>query len=305
MQVAALALLAAAFPSTGHAVDFTADLTPDTTRYLSDPSFLPLQGQIYSETVYTHTDRSEDFHYASGFGYLHFSSNIDHYSQYFSYGVTDRLSLSASGSYSDESDHYSFTVGSSAPKRNDFDNPTFGATYRAIEQTDSPVSIDVTGSYSPAAVDQSSQSGTIGLHINRETKFLTIQGEFSATYIDQYDGLDSLTATRHDGYWNYLAGLRSQMRLTDQFALDSGVVYSKNSDIQYDGGFFRDSQDGTWTPYVALTYDIIPARVNLAFEYDHRFNGDDQRSSSFVGGPNGKWVNDNENLYAVHLRLLF
>jgi hypothetical protein len=156
-QVAALALIGlAAFPAPAQAVD----LTPDTTRYLSDPSFLPAEGQIYSETTYSHADRSEDFKFADGFRSEHHSSGTDRYSQTFGYGVTDRLSLSASGSYSDAQDHYSFADGgSSSPRRSDFDNPSFAITYRAIEQTDSPVSVDVKGSYSPAAVGQTSQSG--------------------------------------------------------------------------------------------------------------------------------------------------
>jgi hypothetical protein len=109
----------------------------------------------------------------------------------------------------------------------------------------------------------------------------------------------------HDGYWNYSAGLRSQVRLTDRFAVNSGVTYSNNSGIKFEDGFFRDSTDGSWTPFVALNYDIVPGQVALAFEYQHAFIGDDRRSSSFSFGPNGKWANDDENLYAVHLRLAF
>ena len=33
------------------------DLSADTTRYLSDPSFLPAQGQIYSDTTFGYTQQ--------------------------------------------------------------------------------------------------------------------------------------------------------------------------------------------------------------------------------------------------------
>lgn len=287
----------AAFPGTGRAID----LTPDTTRYLSDPSFLPLAGQIYSETTYSHTDRSEDFQFSHFSGQDHFSASADHYSQLFDYGVTDRLTVTASGSYSDESDHYSDGF---SPKHSDFDNPTFGLIYRAIDQTDSPVSVDVKGFYSPSAVSGQSQSAGGTVFISHETKFATIQGFVGATYIDQYSS-DTTVAASHDGYWNYNAGLRSQIRLTDQFALNSGVTFSKDSDTTYEGGYYRDSPDGTWSPFVALDYAIVPGQVDVAFEYDHSFVGDDHRSSPFFFGPNGKWTNDDQNLYAVHLRLLF
>jgi len=307
IQVAALALLAT-FPTVGHAVDLTVDLTPDTTRYLSDPSFLPLQGQIYSETIYTHTDRSNDLLFTGEPFKEHFSTSTDEGEQMFRYGVTDRLTLNASGSYSSIDQHTSasfasMSLGSNSSHNSDFNNPSFGATYRVIEQTDSPVSFDVTGSYSPSAVDQSSQSGSVNLFLNRETRFVTIQGEIGATYIDQYGGRNTPFITDHNGYWNYFAGVRSQIRLTDQFSINSGVLYSKDTDITYDDGAFRDSQDGTWTPFVTLSYGIVPGKVDVAFEYDHAFIGGDQRSDSF--GLFGKFSNDSRNLYAAHLRLLF
>ncbi len=286
----------AAVPGTGRAVD----LTPDTTRYLSDPSFLPLEGQIYSETTYSHTDRTEDFQPSHFPGQEHLSASTDSGIQYFSYGVTDRLSVNASGSYEGQSGHYS---DGSATTRSDFNNPSFGLIYRALDQTDSPVSVDVSGFYSPSAVSGQSQSGGGTVFVSRETKFATIQGYVGATYIDQYSSDTSVFAP-HDGYWNYTAGLRSQIRLTDRFAINSGVAFSKESDTTYEGGYFRDSPDGTWTPSVELDYAILPGKVDVAFQYQHSFIGDDHRSSPDYYGPNGKWTNNDENFYEVHLRLL-
>ena len=297
-RIAAIALLGlAACPAAGRAADFT----PDTTRYLSDPSFLPLQGQIYSETTYSHTDRTADFNFSDSAANEHVSGNGNHYSQSFSYGITDRLSVSADGSYSDTTQHYSFASGSPfSVGSNQFDDPSFAITYRAIEQAASPVSLDLKASYSPAAVDQTSQSGQIALFVSRELKFLTIQGEFGAAYTGQYDGRETSTVSDHNGYWNYFAGLRTQMRLTDRFAVNSGVVWSKNSDIRSDS---QGSFDSTWSPYAALTYAVVPGHVDLAFEYDHDFVGDEH--IHFAPGIDGKWTNGDENLYAVHLRLLF
>jgi hypothetical protein len=296
--VAAIALLGlAALPGTGRAID----LTPDTTRYLSDPSFLPLAGQILSETTYTHTDHSEDFQPSHFVGQNHFSANIDTGTQYFSYGITDRLSVNASGSYEGQSGHYS---DGAATTRDEFNNPRFGLTYRALDQAASPVSIDLSAFYSPSAVTGQSQQGGGTVAVSRETRFVTIQASVGASYIDQYSS-DTSAFTPHSGYWNYNAGLRSQIRVTDRFAVNSGVAFSKNSDITYEGGYFRDNADGTWTPNLALNYAIVPGQVDVAFEYDHSFLGDDHRSSPSYYGPNGVWTNDDQNLYAVHLRVLF
>jgi len=302
-SVALASIGLSALPTAAHAVD----LTPDSTRYLSDPSFLPLEGQVYSETVYLHTDRDEDLLLTSPFK-RHFSTTIDEGQQILRYGLTDRLSLYAAGSYSGTTQNASLSagslaLGSSSVSRNSFDDPSFGATYRIIEQADSPVSFDVTGTYSPSAVEHSAQSGQVSLFVNRETRFITIQGEAGASYIDAYGGPDTALATRHNSYWNYFVGIRSQMRLTNDFAINSGVTYSKNTDITYDGGSFRDSQDGTWSPFVSLSYGIVPGKVDVAFEYDHAFIGDTQRNGLIA--PIGKFDNDSQNLYAVHLRLFF
>lgn len=49
----------------------------------------------------------------------------------------------------------------------------------------------------------------------------------------------------------------------------------------------------------------MPGQVDVAFQYEHSFVGDDRRTSPFFFGPNGKWINDDENFYEVHLRVLF
>ena len=292
------------------------DLTPDTTRYLSDPSFLPLEGQVYSETVYIHSDRDEDLF--SGLLKEHFSTTANEGEQILRYGLTDRLSLYVAGSYSGATQTSSgsydgFSFGPTSTSRNDFNDPSFGATYRIVEQTDSPLSFDVTGTYSPSVVEHSSQSGQLSFFINRETRFITIQGEAGARFIDSYDGPGTAFAARQRDYWNYFFGIRSQMRLTDALAVNSGVVYSKNTDIAYDGEFYN-SQDGTWTPFVSLSYGIVPGKVDVAFEYDHAFIGDTKQNGPIgpIGlgmidriGPIGKFDNDSQNTYAVHLRLLF
>jgi hypothetical protein len=67
------------------------------------------------------------------------------------------------------------------------------------------------------------------------------------------------------------------------------------------GTTFVDFPGGSWSPYVALSYDVIPSRFNLAFEYDHDLIGDEIQR----GATNGAWINQFLHLYAVHFRLLF
>ena len=60
-----------------------------------------------------------------------------------------------------------------------------------------------------------------------------------------------------------------------------------------------------WPPSGELDNAIVPGQVDVAFQYEQSFVGDDRRTSPFFFGPNGKWINDDENFYEVHLRVLF
>ena len=56
-RLGALALCAALCPIASWAFD----LSPDTTRHLSDPSFLPNKGQLESVTSYSYGNTNEDW----------------------------------------------------------------------------------------------------------------------------------------------------------------------------------------------------------------------------------------------------
>lgn len=111
----------------------TIDLTPYAGRYLSDPNFLPLAGQVYGTTSYTHgwTDGSS----ANAFGVAtsDFHTNTNTLGQLLSFGITDDLSVNGSVEYVpvnnreiDYANGRSASVDSSG-----FSEPIFGATWRA------------------------------------------------------------------------------------------------------------------------------------------------------------------------------
>jgi hypothetical protein len=284
------------------------DFTPDTTRYLSDPSFLPLQGQLYSETIYSRASRDEDWRPAGGRINEHYSADTNSYGQRFRYGLSDRLSVGASASYTDTNEHYTYLF---RPRSNldksQLDSPTFSMTYRAIDQTDNPMSVDVEASVSPGIVDNEPRSSTVALFANRELGSVTIQGEGGAEYWSSYTTSHTLsgTPTNISSQWGYFLGARSQLRLTRGWAINSGIVYNKdlrNSLSQPAfGASYSNSAVATVTPFVTLCYDLIPGRFNLAFEYDHNFIGDESQG----GSSNGAWIKQSRNLYAAHIRLLF
>lgn len=276
---------------------WTIDVTPDTTQYLSDPSFIPKQWQIFSETTYSRTDVDEDFRTSAGTIQSHYSATGNHYAEALAFGITDRLSVHASGEYFSRNTTNAYTNGPTINGSNSqFENPSFGVTYRAITQPSNPVSVDIHLDYAPPAVNSAPQSGSVSFDVNREMKSFTVQAAASVSYNASYQSPINGSV---EGYWTYSTALRGQYRIVDRVSINSGLVYYGQSDTTYGG--YTGSFGPTISPYVTLNVDIWPSHANLAFEYDHYFLGDE----TFGGSASGAWVNQSENLYAVHLRLLF
>ena len=297
-------LLTASFTSLPAAA-WTLNVTPDTTQYMSDPSFIPSAGQIYSETSYARTHGDYEFSSTLGFsgsGSVH----NNQFTQQIWVGVTNELSVRGTDTYQSNN------------LTKQFENPTFSILYRVIAQTRYPMSVDIEANYTPPAAT-SSQSGGSTIYVSREMKSFTVQGEFGATYNDP--GSD------FSHFWGYFAGLRSQWRFTDYWALNSGVVYSgrtgnslsiTDSNASSQSSSTRStSYDGTVAPYVALAYEIWPTHANIAVEYQHSFIGDSHtngasyftQTNPLVANNNASYsssdFNQSQDLFAIHLRLLF
>jgi hypothetical protein len=292
-----------------------ADVTADATPYVSDPSFLPRQGEFYTETSYDYVTRDEDWRPGGGVITEHYTANSNTFLQQIQYGITNRLSVGGYGSYADTSEQFNYTFQPSTEVDvSRFNNPTFNATYRALEQFESPVSVYVEALFSPAIVANAPGSGGINVFVNRELRFatsrgemgLTLQGEIGASDDNAYTTSNPLNGVASDvtGQWNYFLAERSQLRLTQRWAINSGVVYSKDlgdSEQAAAGETYVIDSGTTVAPYVALVYAIVPSRANLALEYDHDFIGDDYRS----GAINGTWTNQSQNIYELELFLRF
>jgi len=292
------------------------DAIPDNTPYISDPSFLPRQGEIYSETTYAYSTRDQDWQPSGGAVDEHYSANSNSYIEQVEYGITNRLSVGGQGSYADTAEHYNYSFRSATDAdTNRFNNPTFNLTYRAINQLESPVSVYVEALFAPGIVDNAPHSAGVDLYVNRELSFptaqghigLTIQGELGTSYDDAYTTNNPLSGIASDitGYWSYLFAARSQLRLTHRWAINSGVVYSRdlsNSVISPGvGDAYVAAPTTTVAPYAALVFGIVPNRVNLALEYHYEFIGDDHHS----GASSGTWIDQSQSVYEMDLFLRF
>lgn len=308
-------------PVSGHAYDWSTGFAPDTTRYFSDPSFIPSEGQLTSGTTYGFHQISEDA-FNSTIKAANVKVNLNTVEQGFSYGITDRLSVNTSMSFEEEREKDTYSgFGENKFYSNGFTNPSFGVTYRAIDQTSYPISIDITAGYVPdllpARIASSEQAGTVasggqsagaGIAASWETKSFTALTSVSATYF----GAERATLVSNDSFetfgthYEYSWALKTQTRLSDIFSVDAGLVLSEETDYRQSTAQFTGTMEHglTTDPYVALNTFIVPNRFYVSLEYDHDWFGDEKRED-VQGTVPALWKNHSENQYFVRIRGLF
>jgi hypothetical protein len=304
LRIAGIASILALWPVAGWAID----LTPDPSWYLSDPAALTLKGRIESLSAFAYSETNETWENLSGVKSEHFLNANDQVTQTFFYGITDRLQIGAAANWSNSHDTYTYTASPTfESSKSGFGNPTFGATYRIVEQGRSPVSVDGTLQYSPAIGSDTGAAEYGKIAVSRKMKSLTIQEYVSAKYYEAYDTVDEFNeSTRSDGsYWDYQLGTATQLRLSDHWAINSGFAINFNSNQSNADATshfaYTDRHDSSVEPYVGIQYEIMPNRMIVGIEYEHDFIGDDHRS----GTNNGMWTDQSRDFYAANLRLLF
>lgn len=317
---AALVLL----PVSGHAYDWSTSFSPDTTRYLSDPSFIPLKGQLTSGTTYGFQRTSENAFRGGNPEAVGVKINWNTIEQGFTYGITDRLSINTSMSFEQkrETDSYPY-IGDYKFYSDGFTNPSFGVTYRSVDQTSSPVSIDIGGTYTPdllpARLASSEQAGTVAsggqvvgafVAASRETKSFTVLTSISANYFgDQRATVVSDDSVEKTGaHYGYSWALKTQTRLSDRFSVDAGLSLSQTTGYRQSNaqeGYTDTERHGlTTNPYVALNTFIVPNRIYVGLAYDHYWYGDAKRENVQGTSP-VVWKNQDANQYIVHVGALF
>lgn len=274
------------------------DLTPSADSILSDPNFLPAAGQFYGTTFYAHGWIDGTSANAAGLDVSNFHIDTNALEQVLAYGVTDNLSVNASIAYAPENyRQIDYAAGESATfDSSGFADPTFGATWRVLDQNVYPFDVDLLGSYTPdlidahtAAADQDGtvarggQSGTLGGALGYETRSLGIRGAFTADFYGSSDTLDlsSGDLMQMQGHTDYELSLETQTRLTDLFSANAGIgrTFASNVNaVNLANGVPHFSEPGdSTTLHLALNYQFVPDVFVVSATYAHAFY-DDQRT---------------------------
>jgi hypothetical protein len=299
------------------------DMGSDSTRIVSDPLYLPLEGQIYGETGYTYGSTSQDTFDSTGTRTDTTDTHLNQLSQKILYGLTDDLALNFDWAYDLSRDATRHIVGGSDVTRSSsgWTDPEFGLTYRVMDQRDNPLTLDLRANYSPDAfpakaanpdeegtVARGGQMADFGATLGHEGPMVTIAAKFDAMWFDARDVLNQSSGdiTRTDSLWNYRFGLATQTRLSDAISFNAGVGHTftnTNTVFNETSGLEHFSEGGDVTDVnAALNYQFVPNTVVASLEYQHNFYQNTR--NLFLTSPtdNNSVRNKDEDLIGVTMR---
>ncbi|MBA3810675.1 MAG: hypothetical protein H0X27_03335 [Caulobacteraceae bacterium] len=320
IRLSLAAAAAVAIPIGASAQDFT----PIGDRILSDPTFLPLQGQFYGQSGYAYERTDGHVFDSVGADVESRRHTLSTFHQGFSYGVTDDIALNVGIAYGfDGHTRLDAPGGIRDTNQSGFEDPTFGLTWRAIDQRAHPMSLDLFGSYSPDVFSNKTASGTedasvarggpavdFGAALGRETRFFTIRADATGHYYGN-STLDNTTtgATVHTtDYWVPSVGLQTQARLNDRLSVNVGADYNFNGDprvVNGATGVEHIAQLGDYQDVnVALNVHFVPNALVGSVSYRHEFH--DRNTNVFPADPTANTQFDRStDGVGVQLRYVF
>lgn len=264
------------------------DFTPDASRVLSDPAYLPLEGKWYGQTAYSYGRTSADVDNYLGAPNRSFVTTSNALSQVLVFGVTDDLSLRISESYAQNNTTNNFATGTSASSNAlGFSDPILGATWRVLDQRQHAVSWDLIGSYMPdmiqaigaaptqdGTVARGGQVATLGTAVSYKTKDFTLYLDAAAAYLGKRAILNANnTTTNYQANRQYSLGVNTQTRLCERSALNFGVSRTFNNSVNATNdttlATFTSRPGNVSTVSAALLYHITPNRLVAALAYSH------------------------------------
>jgi hypothetical protein len=291
-------------------------------RILSDPAYLPFAGQITGYSAYRYQEQSADVFNSTGAPDYKFHTITNDISQSLQYGLTDDLTLNFQIAYDPSQKRNDIFADGSVTSllSNGFTDPTFGVTWRVIDQANAPVNLDLSASYAPDAFNSKTASPTedgsvarggqaahFGAALSEVMAQFTLQGSVNGNFYggSSLDNLTNDTISKRDSYWTYDLDLASQVRLTNQFSINAGVSHTFNSSFNVanltDGNMAISDPGGVTSLNAALNYHIIPNIfvVSATYAYDMHDNGDYVVTNNTAF--NTFTRNNHENVYGVRL----
>jgi hypothetical protein len=269
------------------------DLSASGDRIVSDPTYLPLQGQLYGASAYGYGSTSSTATNIADGSKTPSKTTSNTLSQTLEYGLTNDLTLEVTDDYGWTHEVVSPT---GKPSRdlssNGFSDPSFGATWRVLDQRDhAPVDIDLSAAYAPdivsAQLASPSDDGSIARGgdalrlsgaVGWESRQLTVQGYFTGAHYGAATVFDPQGAElSRSGFWQPTIGLRTQARFTDRFSLNVDGAYNFGRTTSGVSSVIAGPDQTDTGDYgsvgATLNYHFIPNRLVGSLGYTHTFYG--------------------------------
>jgi len=302
------------------------DWTPTGDRILSDPTYLPLEGQVSGDSSYSYGSTGANT-FVGGAQTASSRETSNALSQSFAFGVTNELSVSVGDTYEWVHDFVSPTAGTDyARNDNGFTDPTFGLTYRLLDQRTQPLDVDLSASYAPnfigargattfdnGAVARGGDALDLKLAVARETRFMTVQGYVGATRYGQATSFNDVgDSSVTSSYWQPVVGIATQTRFNDRLSLNVGGQYDFSGDYNVfasdDFGranyFAQVDRANLGDVSAALNYHFIRNRLVGSVVYAHTFYGPED--VSYIATPNDNYgVQRSGDSIGAQLRYVF
>lgn len=235
---------------------YALDLTPDASRVLTDPAFLPAARQLIGATSFAYGTGTGDVGGLSGTRLYSLDTRTVQISQSLSYGFTHEFSIWADASRASPTTHYYFASGGHANRGVPESYLQLGITDRLLDQASHPFNLDIT-----VAVP-----GRLNLAFSREFRDFTIEGS-AGLYAASGHGFDPVrdADVRVSRFWGYSFAVQTQTRLTTALSINLAAQYiSANVDDAHasiaGNSFLIDYPDQVSFD-VALNYHLIPNRL--------------------------------------------
>jgi len=268
------------------------DLSPDATRVVSDPAYLPAQGRFFGSTLYTYGKTTSDLDNYLGLPQSSNQTTVRTATQLFEYGASDDLTFRLSGFYQSIGSTGNYASGATTFTRSGgMSDPTLGLTWRFLDQARHAVSVDFVGSYTPdliyarsatssseGTVARGGATGVLGAAVSRKTKSFTVYGEATATSLGTraIQNPSNNVVTNYDTSWQYTLFLTTQSRLTGRWSLNLGLAETVNDRIA--ASFvntvgklveFTNTPGRDTRLNAALNFQVVPNRLVASVTYTH------------------------------------
>jgi hypothetical protein len=304
------------------------DLSPNVSRVISDPSYLPLRGQLYGSTEYSYGNTGSNSN-----NYLNTltSSNStvsNTIIQELAYSLTDDFTLRVSDSYEWLTSTTTGTSGATTvTNSNGLLDPTFGATWRVLDESQHFFNWDLIGSYAPNLINAQSASPsnngnlarggdteTLGTALSYKSQDFTLYLEGSTTYLDNRYVVNPATniTTTYTSSWQYYLLVSTQTRFTNQWSVNLALSQTFNNIVNASytnggGTLIASSRNpGNATDLIgALNFQAVPDRFVISAIYNHNFYNIGGTTYAALPASNTTTFNKGEDVFSGELRYVF